>query len=588
MRMALIEIVGALIKDIAMDEETQVDAHKKENRINALFDLLFERTLDLNSYVRAKVLNTFSRLCDLPVKFPKQRHEITKHVVAMLQDKSSSVRRYAIALLTKLILTHPFGLLHGGPLNLTEWEGRYDAVAKELKEMEKTLGMGDLPDPEGTQAEQQETKKKRGDDEEGRDDEEAEDDEDEDEDEDDADAAEVAEAMEEDEDEESAERKQPKKEKTSKKARPSLPVDLANVTDEQVLAAFDAEKHVKLKLIKKYVADALSFIRQVEGASGTLSQLLVSTSKAEVLESMEFFKTAHEYEMECAEVGITKMIHLIWTKDNSATSTEDGKELKGIRSKLVEVYRLLYFDPLPDLEPKQQVNRIAKNMIERTYGASLAELTSLEELMRSLMADGQIHTDVINKLWHVYSVDREIPRCQRRGAIIILGMISLAKPEVVSERLETLLKVGLGRFGKADLVLARYTCIALQRLGGSTKKVKGSLTDKSIRFPMEHPLFRKLQDAIENPSHSMDWFGMAEQAVNTIYLLGEQPDALCTTLLRDFTVRAFTPKSKTGTQDATNGGQAMDEDKEEPEAKNGSPIPDKTEPTEQPNDQGDL
>ncbi|KAG8893865.1 Condensin complex subunit, partial [Tulasnella sp. 417] len=523
----------------------------------------------------------------------------------MLQDKSSSVRRYAIALLTKLILTHPFGLLHGGPLNLTEWEGRYDAVAKELKEMEKTLGMGDLPDPEGTQAEQQETEKKKGDEEEGSDDEEAE----EDEDEDDADAAEVAEAMEEEEDEGSAERKQPKKEKTSKKARPSLPVDLANVTDEQVLAAFDAEKHVKLKLIKKYVADALSFIRQVEGASDTLSQLLVSTSKAEVLESMEFFKTAHEYEMECAEVGITKMIHLIWTKDNSATSTEDGKELKGIRSKLVEVYRLLYFDPLPDLEPKQQVNRIAKNMIERTYGASLAELTSLEELMRSLMADGQIHTDVINKLWHVYSVDREIPRCQRRGAIIILGMISLAKPEVVSERLETLLKVGLGRFGKADLVLARYTCIALQRLGGSTKKVKGSLTDKSIRFPMEHPLFRKLQDAIEHPSHSMDWylipwpvlpsdrltlsrrFGMAEQAVNTIYLLGEQPDALCTTLLRNFTVRAFTPESKTATQDAANGSQAMDEDKDEPEAKNGSPTPpspDKTEATKQPNDQGDL
>ncbi|KAG8971035.1 hypothetical protein FRB90_010609, partial [Tulasnella sp. 427] len=36
LRMALIEIVGALIKDIAMEEETQVDANKKESRINAL------------------------------------------------------------------------------------------------------------------------------------------------------------------------------------------------------------------------------------------------------------------------------------------------------------------------------------------------------------------------------------------------------------------------------------------------------------------------------------------------------------------------------------------------------------------------
>ena len=57
------------------------------------------------------------------------------------------------------------------------------------------------------------------------------------------------------------------------------------------------------------------------------------------------------------------MLHLIWTKDNSST-TEDGNELKGIRSRLIECYRSLYFDPLPDIEPKQQVNRIAKNMIQ--------------------------------------------------------------------------------------------------------------------------------------------------------------------------------------------------------------------------------
>ena len=58
------------------------------------------------------------------------------------------------------------------------------------------------------------------------------------------------------------------------------------------------------------------------------------------------------------------MLHLIWTKDNNSTTTEDGKELKGVRSRLLETYRILYFDPIPDLDPKQQVNRIAKNMIE--------------------------------------------------------------------------------------------------------------------------------------------------------------------------------------------------------------------------------
>lgn len=58
------------------------------------------------------------------------------------------------------------------------------------------------------------------------------------------------------------------------------------------------------------------------------------------------------------------MLHLIWAKDNNSSSSEDGKELKGIRQRLLECYRLLYFDPIADLEPKDQVNRIAKNLVE--------------------------------------------------------------------------------------------------------------------------------------------------------------------------------------------------------------------------------
>jgi condensin complex subunit 1 len=57
------------------------------------------------------------------------------------------------------------------------------------------------------------------------------------------------------------------------------------------------------------------------------------------------------------------MLHLIWSKDSNATS-EDGKELKGVRAKLLECYCSLYFDASPDLDAKQQVIRIAKNMIE--------------------------------------------------------------------------------------------------------------------------------------------------------------------------------------------------------------------------------
>jgi condensin complex subunit 1 len=57
------------------------------------------------------------------------------------------------------------------------------------------------------------------------------------------------------------------------------------------------------------------------------------------------------------------MLHLIWAKDE-ATTEEDGKELKGIRSRLIECYSQLYFDPQPDLSGKDNVKKVVQNVIE--------------------------------------------------------------------------------------------------------------------------------------------------------------------------------------------------------------------------------
>ena len=44
--------------------------------------------------------------------------------------------------------------------------------------------------------------------------------------------------------------------------------------------------------------------------------------------------------------------------------------------------------------------------------------------------------------------DKQLPKEQRRGAIIILGMLALAKRHVVTDRADVLLKIGLGPLGK--------------------------------------------------------------------------------------------------------------------------------------------
>jgi condensin complex subunit 1 len=60
---------------------------------------------------------------------------------------------------------------------------------------------------------------------------------------------------------------------------------------------------------------------------------------------------------------------------------------------------------------------------------------------------------------------------------------------------------------------------------------------------MDNPIFQKLQDIIERAPRQPQWFGMAEQAINTIYLLGEQPDALCSLIIKNLTEKAFNPRS---------------------------------------------
>jgi condensin complex subunit 1 len=78
--------------------------------------------------------------------------------------------------------------------------------------------------------------------------------------------------------------------------------DLDAIAKEQITAAKDGQAIQHLRLTKKYFSDAIAFIRLIQSGIPALSELLVSTSKAEVLESMQFFRIAHIYEIPLAEV----------------------------------------------------------------------------------------------------------------------------------------------------------------------------------------------------------------------------------------------------------------------------------------------
>ncbi|KAG0065308.1 Condensin complex subunit [Linnemannia elongata] len=481
MRQAIVEIIGNLIAYLSEVEQTE----QVKNQIDGFFDVLEERIMDNNSYVRTKLLQIIASLCDLRTKFPKRRQRLTELVIGRLSDKSFFARKQAIKTLIRLIEKHPYSM-HGGELDLEGWEIRYTEVTDDLKAM--------VTQPARRRAALRASAGGEGDM--------------------DVDKAESEAGADDDAE------------------------DIAVPTDEELLELQASKEYITKTLQQRYYADAIRFIHLIHRGVPVMCELLASTMKQEVIEAMEFFVAIHRYKVRSASEGIRKMVHLVWMKDNN-------DEAKGVRTRLVECYWQIYLAPDESLTAKENTAVIARNLVSLTYDSTLAELTSLEQLLTVIVADSiannnnnnsedhiSISDEVVEKLWQVYSHHKDIPNQQRRGAIIILGMLAKAKPDIVANKIETILRIGLGKHGRADLALARYSCIALQRIAGEKKKQKGMIAQDTVRLPMDHAIFLRLRNLIDTPTTSKHWFSVAEQVVNTIYLLGEHPDSLCGDIIK--------------------------------------------------------
>ncbi|KAK3672227.1 condensin complex non-SMC subunit Cnd1 [Recurvomyces mirabilis] len=526
LRCAIIEVCGNLIAMLSKAEESERSENHK-GQINAFFDVLEERFLDINPYCRCRAIQVYVKLCDLETKYPKRRQKATELATQSLEDKSSNVRRNAIKLLAKLTTTHPFAVLHGGLLSHQEWESRLETCEAELSALKPPAGTPGLA--ERTQAEQT-----------------------------------VDESLLDD--------------ATQSEER-------APMTEEQRMAAFQkaqeeaatAEALSKLQLTKRYYIEALKFINALHEASPHIVQLLASKNKSEVVEAMDFFVVADAYHLETAKSGIRRMLRLIWTKGNS----DEGK---GVQTHLIECYKGLFFDAPDNFSANDAANYVARNMISLTFGATSAELTSLEQLLATMMKEKIISELVTQKLWQVYGVQKkEISKQQRRGAIIILGMLALATPDIVVKEMEICLRIGLGALGQKDLVLARYTCVALMRMTDN-KPTKGTQGKPSNRLPNDHAVLIRLAALLEIQSDSRDWYGLAEQAISAIYALSKHPDVLCSEILRKKTKAVFAPKPKSKSQDAETSQIDGDGDIEMSDMQEETATPELIEPVERSGD----
>lgn len=490
LRCAVIEATGNVLIEISKTEE---DLERHNSQIQSLFDLIEERVLDINPYCRCRALQALTSISELDFKFTKRRSHIAELAVQALKDKSSLVRRNAIKLLSRLISTHPFGLLHGTQLTLKEWKKRRDLIQAELDQVLPPQ----LEDPEGN------TTQSNG-----------------------LDVNMLDDISHDD-------------------IKPTDAEQEMKIANNAVVASETSETINRLQLTMKYYIEAINFIHKIHEGIEHAQQLLNSKNKSEIIDSMDLFVLADAYGIEVARYGVRSMIHLVWAKGNN-------DEAQAIQSHLISCYKSLFFDAPVGVSNAEANMLIARSLISLTYGATLAEITSLERLLCLAMvpaADDReplISSGVISTLWKIYGYSaKDFSRSQRRGSIIILGMLARADHKIAVTGIDSLIKIGLGEQGRQDMGLAKYSCIALQHTvpenewrDNSNKKKKED-TGTVKRFPSSHEVIQRLAGLIMMPTGTIEWFGVAEQAINAVYDICDSPDEVMSTLVRLKTTQVF-------------------------------------------------
>ncbi|CAH3036153.1 unnamed protein product [Pocillopora meandrina] len=278
----------------------------------------------------------------------------------------------------------------------------------------------------------------------------------------------------------------------------------------------------KQQMVVQFLKDYVHFQTQMERAIPTLCQLLGSKSITDVNESIEFFVVASEFGLQSAIIGVRRMLVLIWSRDTA------------VRDAVVEAYKGLYLDPVaPNARTKTSL--IVKNLITLTQGASMGDLTSLEELMSELMKGKLIPVAVIKLLWEKFTMkDPQTTQEESRMALVLLGMLAGAEMDIVRTNIDVLVSTGLGPRAEEDFLLARDTCVALLKLGQTHKK-PGCSAAEPFRLPPKHTIFERLTEILVSGVRKLDqlvWTPLMEKAITVIYVLAEHPETIAENIIK--------------------------------------------------------
>ena len=126
------------------------------------------------------------------------------------------------------------------------------------------------------------------------------------------------------------------------------------------------------------------FLTKMDDAGMLLVMMLSSKTIQDTVEVIKVFKFLHRYGFQHTEVGIRKMLTLVYSKDAQVVGA------------VVDCYHSLYFHA--DVPTQEKV----KHLFTMMKNGTLTDVTCIEELLGVLIKKDAFERPVFNSLWHAY------------------------------------------------------------------------------------------------------------------------------------------------------------------------------------------
>ena len=511
-------------EEVDITEEEEVDAEteiiSQEKNIDklcrvrdALLDLLTERVHDVSPYTRAAVLKVWVFLLEDKAVPVRRINAVVELAVDRLLDKTASVRKQALSVLTSVLDNNPFS----GNLNEEAFLSKRKELEVALKERIEILRESAAPAIEldlisGKNLPEEHSSSNAGTADNG--------------------SEKVADNFEGDEGEE---------------------VDEDVDEDDDFINSDDVKQDAEVIVLRDqttFVVSVLEFLNTLSQAMSKIEDIGRSKSTPEVVEVVRFFVRAVNFNVKGTKKCLQSTFSLVWHQE------------KAVKDECLQAFKSAYLtDGAASQAESLAPEEVASNLINVCQMCDSSELASLEQIIGELFAQENVCKSVVTSLWNIaLSQSKDISeRVRKSGSLNILAIVAKFQPDILTAvRIQQISQIVLqptlsdlvtgvesgvleegGRKWAEHINTLKAAAKCLQmcsRSGLSITKptAAGSTDELSIALASCVTPLRDLilgSFCFEDESITRKWFSACEEAMVSLFHIHQSPDRLLASII---------------------------------------------------------